>query len=56
VRSEYGVVTSALPNIRVSDDERYASGALGGADQPTIQVRSSGDVRLEVYRPPAPTQ
>ncbi|HXV76130.1 MAG TPA: hypothetical protein VD788_07400 [Candidatus Polarisedimenticolaceae bacterium] len=56
VRSEFGEVNSQLPGVQVSDDGTFASGALGGAEQPTIQVRSSGDVELSQYSPPAPTQ
>lgn len=55
-RSEYGVVTSELKGIKVSDDDRYASGAMGGASQPVIQVRSSGDIRLTRFGPPDPVQ
>ncbi len=59
VESSFGRVRSELPNVRVSDDERFASGVLGRVNRPTIQVKSAGDVLVTSHgargrpRPPA---
>ncbi len=50
VESSFGRVRSELPNVRVTDDERFASGVLGGAGQPTVQVKSSGDILITAHR------
>jgi len=44
VESSYGTVRSEIPAVRVSDDERFASGVLGSVQTPVIQIRSAGDV------------
>jgi hypothetical protein len=41
-----GRVESELPMVRVSDDGTHASGVLGPGGQPTIRVRSEGNVYL----------
>jgi hypothetical protein len=56
VRSEYGFVRSQLSAVRVSDDQQQATALLGGASQPTIEVRASGDIRLAEHNPPPPRQ
>jgi hypothetical protein len=37
-------VQSSVPSIRVSDDGRYASGVVGGAQKPAITVRAGGEI------------
>jgi hypothetical protein len=40
--AEFGSIESDLPGVRVSDDGRAASGALGGASKPLVRVRAGG--------------
>jgi hypothetical protein len=49
--SSFGRVRSDLPTVRVSDDERFASGTLGNSNRPMIQVKSAGDVHITAGKP-----
>jgi hypothetical protein len=50
--ARYGQVVSNLDSVRVSDDGRFASGQMGGADKPVIQIRSGGEVHIVAATPP----
>ncbi len=45
-QSKYGRISSDIPTVRINDDERFASGVVGGGRGPTIQIRSQGDVLI----------
>jgi len=45
-QSKYGRISSDIPTVRINDDEKFASGVIGGGRGPTIQIRSHGDVLI----------
>ena len=59
-QSTYGKIRSDIPTVRINDDEKYASGVVGGGRGPTIRIRSHGDVLISGdaarAREEAPTQ
>jgi len=44
--ARFGRVDSELPGVRVSDDGKYANGALGNATKPVISIDSGGAVYI----------
>lgn len=40
----YGRIESTVPSVRVTDDGNFASGTLGRANRPTIQIKSGGNL------------
>jgi hypothetical protein len=45
-QSKYGRISSDIPTVRINDDEKFASGVVGGGRGPTIQIRAHGDVSI----------
>jgi hypothetical protein len=45
-QSKEGRISSDIPTVRINDDEKFASGVIGGGRGPTIQIRSQGDVSI----------
>ncbi len=45
--SRYGRVDSLIPEVRASDDGKYAAGMIGRGREPVIRVKAGGDIIID---------